>query len=772
MSPSETPRRSAGRHRRDKVLQNLPKQGLALGDLFVRPEFHRTSFIVFIFLLSVGLLVAWSREQVKVRDGQVMSTTRITRLDFTVEDAQATDARREEARAASPRIYRTNDTYLDRLQASLLGLPPAVAGTTAIEDLSPEIAAQFGLDAGSLAALQSMSADGEPTTSWKGAVARIGSDLLRRSPLLTSQEFQVFTTTPAANRAMLDAGGRLSQPFQAQAIPLPSDIDTEMDPRLKELIARSGFADSLAPVVATRLISSGQPTVHLDAQMTEERATAAAEAVESVIVSHRRGDVLWRRGDVLSASQYDQAMLEARQFGATAPMLSRWLPRLGAMGLLAMLAIFIGAYTTVSTPRIARNALRLVALCALMGGMVAASVLVTLEAPGLLFAAAVAPTLLVITVATLAYGQRLGMFLAFMQCAIIALALEQPMGWFVLLVAGCGTNIGQLREVRQRQTLIRASAITALVLGFGAFLLGMVQYPEFTVAWQQVLANALLAGIAALFVGFFVLGILPSIERVFDITTGMTLADLRDPRNPLLRQLQQHAPGTFNHSRQVADIAETAAEAIGGNSLLAYVGGLYHDIGKMNKPEYFVENQSGYNRHRELRPSMSLLIIVGHVKDGIELAREYDLPRQVMHFIESHHGTTLVEYFFHAANREAIDAGEDPIKDVDYRYPGPRPASKEAAILMIADAVESAARALPDPNPARIEALVRDLSRRRLLDHQFDECGLTFAELSRIEEAIIARLNSIYHARINYPKEDGDEGGIDELDAAAAETSA
>lgn len=389
-----------------------------------------------------------------------------------------------------------------------------------------------------------------------------------------------------------------------------------------------------------------------------------------------------------------------------------------------------------------------------MAGMLAVSVLITIEAPGFLFAAAIAPTLLVVTVACLAYGQRMAMFLAFMQCALVAMALEQPMGWFILIVAGCGTNIAQLREVRQRQTLIRASGITAIVLGIGAFLLGMVEYPDFAIAWGQTLANALLASLASLFVGFFVLGILPSIERIFDITTGMTLADLRDPRQPLLRQLQQLAPGTFNHSRQVADIAEAATEAIGGDALLAYVGGLYHDIGKMNKPEYFVENQSGYNRHRELKPSMSLLIIIGHVKDGIELAREYDLPRDITHFIESHHGNTLVEYFYHAANREAIEAGEDPISEMNFRYPGPRPRSKEVAVLMIADAVESAARAMPDPNPGRIEALVRDISRKRLLDHQFDECGLTFSDLAKIEDAIVAKLNAIYHARVSYPTTD------------------
>jgi len=347
----------------------------------------------------------------------------------------------------------------------------------------------------------------------------------------------------------------------------------------------------------------------------------------------------------------------------------------------------------------------------------------------------------------------MGMFIAFMQCALVTMALSQSIGWFILLVSGCGMMISQIREVRQRQTLIHASGKTAIAFAIGALFLGLAKVTDISVAWKLVATDSLFAGASSLVVGFFVLGILPSIESVFDITTGMTLADLRDPRKPLLKQLQQLAPGTFNHSRQVADIAETATEAIGGDSLLAYVGGLYHDIGKMNKPEYFVENQTGYNRHNDLKPSMSLLIIIGHVKDGIELGKEYHLPREIIHFIEAHHGTTLVEYFYHAAQKSAEKTG-DPINKSQFRYPGPKPKTKEAAILMIADAVESASRALSDPNPARIEVLVRDLSRKRLLDHQFDDCGLTFSDLSKIEDAMIARLNSIYHTRIKYPEKE------------------
>jgi cyclic-di-AMP phosphodiesterase PgpH len=262
-------------------------------------------------------------------------------------------------------------------------------------------------------------------------------------------------------------------------------------------------------------------------------------------------------------------------------------------------------------------------------------------------------------------------------------------------------------------------------------------------------------------VGGFILFLLPVIERAFNVTTGMTLVDLRDPKQPLLKELQFRAPGTYNHSLNVAAVAEAAADAIGCDSLLTYVGALYHDVGKMNKPEYFVENQVGStNKHDKLSPAMSLLVVVGHVKDGMELAREFELPSKIQQFIEGHHGTTLVEFFYHRARQQALKGKDgqelDPEDtyvpdEFEYRYPGPKPRTKEVAILMVADAVESAARAMTDPTPSRIDALVRTIANKRLLDGQFDDCELTLKELHIIVESISRTVTSMYHGRIAYP---------------------
>jgi putative nucleotidyltransferase with HDIG domain len=358
---------------------------------------------------------------------------------------------------------------------------------------------------------------------------------------------------------------------------------------------------------------------------------------------------------------------------------------------------------------------------------------------------------------------------------LVGLALQMHTGMFILMLVGSAGAVAQLREIRDRRTIIRMSLVIAGVLTLGAVFDRLIALPTVGVGGSEIMrpliGASVQAGISGLLAGGIALFILPFIERVFDISTGMTLIELRDPKQPLLRELQQRAPGTYNHSLNVASIAESAAEAIGADALLTYVGCLYHDIGKMNKPDYFIENQSGGpNKHDKLNPAMSLLVIVGHVKDGVEMARENGLPKSLHHFIDAHHGTTLVEYFYRRAREQAshsdesrsaeqilAENAEDQLPDeVDYRYPGPKPQTKEVAIVMLSDAVESATRTLTEPTPSRIDALVRSLANKRLMDGQFDECDLTFRQLKIICDSISKTVASIYHGRIRYSAESED----------------
>jgi hypothetical protein len=278
-------------------------------------------------------------------------------------------------------------------------------------------------------------------------------------------------------------------------------------------------------------------------------------------------------------------------------------------------------------------------------------------------------------------------------------------------------------------------------------------------------ADSLWGAGAGVGMAMFALAILPSIERIFKITTAMTLLELCDANKPLLRRLSQEAAGTFNHSLTVGIMAEAAGNAIGANGLLCRVGAYYHDVGKLSKPQYFIENQAAGrpNRHDKLSPAMSLLIIVGHVKDGIELAREYGLPWVVHQFIGQHHGTTLVEYFFHAARKRA-EAGA-VVSDTEFRYPGPKPQTREAAIVMICDGCESVVRSIEEPTAGRIETAVHNMVTKRLMDGQFNECDLTLRDLSVIEETLVRTLVGIHHGRVAYPGGNktetmGDDGDV------------
>jgi hypothetical protein len=242
---------------------------------------------------------------------------------------------------------------------------------------------------------------------------------------------------------------------------------------------------------------------------------------------------------------------------------------------------------------------------------------------------------------------------------------------------------------------------------------------------------------------------LPFFEALFDIATDIKLLELLDPNQPLLKELVYKSPGTYHHSIVIGNLAEAAAEAIGENPLLARVGAYYHDVGKMRKPEYFIENQRPYdNKHDRLMPSMSSLIIASHVKDGIDMAREHKLPTSVIDIIRQHHGTSLITYFYQKAKelQPLIKIAEE-----DYRYPGPRPGTKVAAIVMLSDSVEAASRTLDNPTPQRIQALTNSVITRIFLDDQLVKCDLTLRDLREIARSFNLILSGIFHHRIDYP---------------------
>jgi len=336
------------------------------------------------------------------------------------------------------------------------------------------------------------------------------------------------------------------------------------------------------------------------------------------------------------------------------------------------------------------------------------------------------------------------------------------LGLVLLLSAGSSTASFTLSQVRTRTRLLEVGVIVGTAYAIAAAAVGLYLRGDADADFASALSlagrDALEAFAAAVLVGMVVTALLPYIERVFGITTSISLIELSDAGHPLLRRLALEAPGTYNHSLLLGTMCEAAAGEIGADGLLARVGCYYHDIGKLTKPDYFIENQSGGpNPHDALTPAMSKLVIVSHVRDGREMAREYGLPSVLIQFIEQHHGTTLLDFFFRSAKSRCKE-GDAEVDENEFRYPGPKPRTKEAAVVLFADGVEGAVRALPERTPGRIEDVVHAVGMKRLMDGQFDDAVITLAELHRIEQSFVRTLCSHHHGRIAYPASALDSG--------------
>jgi putative nucleotidyltransferase with HDIG domain len=307
-----------------------------------------------------------------------------------------------------------------------------------------------------------------------------------------------------------------------------------------------------------------------------------------------------------------------------------------------------------------------------------------------------------------------------------------------------------VRDIRNRTQIFRS--LIFIFMGYAIPIIAMAfeQFESFSTIFTSLvfaLTNAVCSPVLTL-------GLLILFERAFKVTTDLRLLELADLNQPLLRRLAEEAPGTFHHSMVIGNLAEAAAEAIKANSILARVGGYYHDVGKMLKPEYFVENQvTSQNRHNRLKPRMSALIIQSHIKEGIELGKENGLPQRVLDFIPQHHGTTRISFFYDKALKQAARRGlKETINEEDFRYPGPKPQSKEAAIIMLADSVEATTRALNEMTTQRLRQTIENLIQQRFVEGQLDECDLTLRDLTEIKEAFYNILLGSHHQRLTYPE--------------------
>lgn len=726
--------------------------------------------MVVAFFVATTAMVMLTREQPLIAVGRVMDETRIVRVPLALEDRSRTQQARDSARLSTPQAYRADMPVLEEIEQSIESLPQVVAAATNLEQIPAALRDQFGLDQASMDALIAEAADGKPTSAWV-AKSRNLLAALRARPLVDRSTYQLRSQEGTSPTVKLVVGESVLPPVHRSEVVNVEDASV-LTSAMTALARDAGFTGAARQAVVNRLTINPKPTFSYDAAATARDQIQAARSVDPIVTESAPGQVIYQRGERLTLDRYDLYRAELRAFnsgeGGNQPMIRRLGVMLACLGVTFALA----GYAALFCRPITETAARIVAVTAMLLLSLLAACIGTIWAPSLSAVTVTAPAILVAILTSIAYDRRSALAFALLLGLLGCLATRATLGSMVVTITGVACVVWTLREIRDRTSLVRTSLFTALGAGLATVVVGLLDRPLVDGVLPEIMLDAVVTGLGVLSLGAMTLLFLPVIERAFSVTTGMTLLDLRDPKQALLRELQLRAPGTYNHSLSVASIAEAAAEAVGADALLTYVGALYHDIGKMNKPEYFVENQfGGPNKHDRLTPAMSLLVVVGHVKDGMELARDFNLPKNVQHFIESHHGTTLVEYFFHRAKVRALEAQRDTDADprtlapddpgflpneFDYRYPGPKPRTKEAAILMVSDAVESATRSLSDPTPSRIEALVRSLANKRLLDGQFDDCELTLRDLSRIVESISRTIASMYHGRIAYPTAEGD----------------
>ncbi|WP_164968373.1 HD family phosphohydrolase [Clostridium tetani] len=347
---------------------------------------------------------------------------------------------------------------------------------------------------------------------------------------------------------------------------------------------------------------------------------------------------------------------------------------------------------------------------------------------------------------TLLIDGKLSLVVNGLTCILISCAVEFNVEITLLAIINVLSISIILKKMQERNDILYSVLYISIVNVILTFSAGVLLSNN-TI---DVVKKAGFSLIGSLLSGIFTIGFLPFFESTFDIVTTIKLLELSNPNNPLLKKLLMEAPGTYHHSVLVGNLAEVAAEQVGGSPVLARVASYYHDIGKIKRPYFFKENQLGNdNPHDKINPNLSTLIITAHVKDGIELAEEYKIPKVIRDVIEQHHGTTLVKYFY-ITMKNSMENPEE-IKEEDFRYAGPKPESKEAAIIMLADSVEAAVRSISDPTKGKIEEMVNNIIKGRLNEGQLDNCDLTLKDIDKIRNSFVKILLGIYHQRIEYP---------------------
>jgi putative nucleotidyltransferase with HDIG domain len=688
------------------------------------------------------------------------------RVPFRQEDLTATEVARQRARSNVRYVFAQDPQPLVRLRAKLRTTVAELTKAETLTDSSRALWREFRL---AEEKTEDKTAPRVDTAAEKAAFAEF------RKALVGKENLDLLERIVADAFGPLEEFGVLGKPLDQlekgnleEIVVYPvgnpelrrfvrvSDVLFDKDKqdaihnRLRERLKSKAVADHVFAWLQFHLLHP-EPTSTL---VRDKEATAAAQEeavrqVEPVFQQFSAGDPIINNTDVIEAKQLELLRLEHQAYLSQRGLSQRLARTAAVLTVVFSMFILCGVYMRYRQRGPLASLTRLSGMMLLAVAAVAASLWASNDP----WRAEVVPLLLFSMIMAIVYRQELALLLSGMLAWIIVVGLGRGgMPVFLLLLGTTAATTLSLGRIRSRSKLI--------YVGLFAGCVAMVLYVMSNMIENQPLGMPLLReavrqGLWTLAAGFLMTGLLPFVERIFGVLTDLSLLELGDITHPLLQELVRRAPSTYNHSITVGSIGEAAADAIGARGLLVRVGAYFHDIGKMLKPGYFVENQGEEgSRHESLVPAMSTLVIIAHIKDGYDLARQHRLPQPITDLIQQHHGTMLMEYFFDRAHeKKGSDPNGGEVDENLFRYPGPKPQTKEAAVLMLADAVESASRTLVNPNPARIESLVRDLAQRRLQGGQFDESGLTLRELGTIERSLVMSVASIYHGRLKYPEQ-------------------
>ena len=589
---------------------------------------------------------------------------------------------------------------------------------------------------------------------------------------------------PVIGRMIVDDKAELERRAEARSV-IVREIGSETDQRLSSPEAVLGLEAARAevgegvPRLAERSARERRallelaralvrPNMTFSLSATEERRKAAVDGVKEVTITLRRGEIIVRDGDPITARH--RLILEG--ISEQARSTNQLGIFVGVAGLVFLLLAVLWRFGTASLGRFPRETrdgvfLLSVLVVTVLGTRLALffcdaiaerpelQPLLPVGAEPIYFAIPVAAAAMLVR---MVHSAETAALFSLLVASVVGLQMGGEVGYALFTLIGSIIAVLGAARVTQRGTLLRAGLRVGLANTAVVATLALVGGSIDPVSMAFGMAMGLVGGALS---GVLVSGVAPIVETLFGYTTDVQLLELANREREVLRELELRAPGTYHHSMMVGHLAEKAAEAIGANSLLAKVAGYYHDVGKMRRPHFFVENVAvygGQNRHDKLAPSMSARIIQAHVKDGLEIGRQNKLARPIMDGIAQHHGTSIIRFFFERAKEQADPEKGEQVEEHDYRYGGPRPQTREAGILMLADSVEAASRTLADTSSARIQQLVQRVINNYFRDGQLDECSLTLRDLHAIARSFIETLGAIRHERIDYPEATDPEG--------------